>query len=167
MTGSLTLPYDAHVVAVIPHMHWLGKDFRLTARTPDGAEVPLIQVDRWDFNWQDTYDFATPVGLPKGTVLAMVAHFDNSAENPYNPSQPPIDVRWGEQTTDEMCIGFLQLTRDDEHLDNQAPARLAVPANAEGRPGGATGARLGLLIEQLRRRAAARSQDEATTETAP
>lgn len=127
VSGALTISYDAHINAVVPHMHWLGKDFLLSAERPDGSKVTLIKVDRWDFNWQDTYDFVTPVALPKGTVVRMLAHFDNSAENPVNPNDPPTTVTWGEQTTNEMCIGFLQLTRDDEHLGNKPPARLAVP----------------------------------------
>jgi hypothetical protein len=129
INGTFTVPYDAHASAVIPHMHWLGKDFTLIAERPDGSKATLIRVDRWDFNWQDTYEFIDPVALPKGTTVRMVAHFDNSADNLANPSDPPVDVKWGEQTTDEMCIGFLQLTRDDEHLGNKPPARLAAPAN--------------------------------------
>ena len=131
ITGTFTIPYDAHINAVVPHMHWLGKDFTLTAERPDGSRATLIQVDRWDFNWQDTYDFVAPVALPKGTTIRMRAHFDNSADNPANPSDPPVAVTWGEQTTNEMCIGFLQLTRDDEHLGNKPPARLSIPANLD------------------------------------
>ncbi len=121
--GARTIDEDSHAVAVIPHMHWLGKDCTITARYPDGTSRTLIRIDRWDFNWQATYDFAEPVPLPKGTTLEMVAHFDNSDANPNNPSSPPREVRWGEQTTDEMCIGFLQFTTDAEHLDNQPPLR--------------------------------------------
>src|SRR5205814_1407697 len=116
VTGELTIRYDAHLLAVFPHMHWLGKDFLLRAIRPDGSRQTLIRIDDWDFNWQNPYEFVTPVALPKGTRIEMLAHFDNSAGNPRNPSSPPIEVRWGEQTTDEMCIGFLQLTRDAEHL---------------------------------------------------
>ncbi len=119
--GTLTLPDDVHMTAVVPHMHWLGKDFRLVATLPDGAKRTLIQVDRWDFNWQDTYDFAEPIALPKGTKIDMLAHFDNSDKNPNNPSHPPRDVRWGEQTEDEMALGFLQMTRDAEHLGGKPP----------------------------------------------
>ncbi len=129
--GTFTVAYDAHAVAVIPHMHWLGKDFTLVAERPDGSKATLIKVDRWDFNWQDTYDFVDSVALPKGTTLKMQAHFDNSADNPDNPSDPPVAVTWGEQTTNEMCIGFLQLTRDDEHLGNKPPARMSLPANLD------------------------------------
>ncbi len=108
--GRRPLSRDILVTSVMPHMHWLGKDFRFSAVLPDGQEtrVPLIQVDRWDFNWQGTYAFAEPVRLPKGTYFEMEAHFDNSAANPANPSQPPKLVHWGEQTNDEMCIGIFE-----------------------------------------------------------
>lgn len=119
--GSRTIRANSHAVAVIPHMHWLGKDFLLTATYPDGTQRTLIRINRWDFDWQVTYDFAEPFPLPAGTRLDMIAHFDNSEANPDNPSHPPKEVRWGEQTTDEMCIGFLQYTLDSEHLDNQPP----------------------------------------------
>ncbi|MFO0953675.1 MAG: ascorbate-dependent monooxygenase [Isosphaeraceae bacterium] len=121
--GTITLARDSHVTAVAPHMHWLGKDFLLRARKPDGSAVTLIRIDQWNFNWQGTYDFEKHVALPKGTKVEMLAHFDNSAANPSNPSKPPVAVRWGEETTDEMCIGFLQMTHDDEHLGNKPPSR--------------------------------------------
>jgi hypothetical protein len=121
VTGSLEIEDDVHLTGVIPHMHWIGKDFLLKAIRPDGSAITLIRVDRWNFNWQGTYEFAAPVALPKGTRVEMLAHFDNTAMNPDNPSSPPKDVRWGEQTTDEMCIGFLQWTIDREHLNNQPP----------------------------------------------
>jgi hypothetical protein len=122
VTGTFVIPSDVHLFGVTPHMHWIGKDFLLTAIRPDGSTVTLIRVDRWNFNWQGTYDFESPVPLPKGTRVEMLAHFDNSDQNPDNPSNPPKGVGWGEQTTDEMCIGFLQWTLDDEHLHNQPPA---------------------------------------------
>ncbi len=119
--GSLTIRQDSHLLAVFPHMHWLGKDFVLRAVRPDGSKQTLIRIDDWDFNWQNPYEFVTPVALPKGTRVEMVAHFDNSPGNPRNPSHPPVEVHWGEQTTDEMCIGFLQLTRDAEYLGDRSP----------------------------------------------
>jgi hypothetical protein len=132
VTGTWTVPYDAHLAAVAPHMHWLGKDFLLKATRPDGSKQTLIRIDDWNFNWQGTYDFVSPVSLPAGSRVEMVAHFDNSTDNPKNPNSPPREVRWGEQTTDEMCIGFLQLTRDDEHRKNQPPERFTRPVNAGG-----------------------------------
>ena len=67
------------------------------------------------------------LAIPRGTRLDMVAHFDNSAGNPADPSRPPVAVRWGEQAADEMCIGFLHSTRDREHLDGKPPARQINP----------------------------------------
>ncbi len=125
VTGSTRIDADMHLFGVTPHMHWLGKDFVLRAVRPDEAPVTLIRIDRWNFNWQGIYDFVTPVALPKGTRIEMVAHFDNSDKNPANPTHPPVDVHWGEQTTDEMCIGFLHMTYDDEHRKNRPPTRFA------------------------------------------
>ncbi len=119
--GKYTVKQDSHLLAAIPHMHWLGRDFLLTAIRPDGSRTTLLKVDDWDFNWQDTYEFRDPVALPSGTRIDMLAHFDNSTGNTANPSNPPKDVHWGEQTTDEMCIGFFQMTRDAEHLENHPP----------------------------------------------
>jgi hypothetical protein len=143
--GALTIRDDSHLLAVFPHMHLLGKDFFLTAVRPDGSRQTLIRIDDWDFNWQNLYEFVTPVALPRGTRVEMVAHFDNSPGNIHNPSKPPIEVHWGEQTTDEMCIGFLHLTRDAEHLENRSPdqLRLAVRNRGDGvvkdQPGGLPG----------------------------
>ena len=131
--GETTIRDDSHLLAVFPHMHLLGRDFIMRAIQPDGSRQTLIRIDDWDFNWQNPYEFVTPVALPKGARVEMVAHFDNSPGNIHNPSKPPVEVRWGEETTDEMCIGFLQLTRDDEHLGNKPPARFALPANTGNR----------------------------------
>ncbi len=111
------LKRDILVTSVMPHMHWLGKDFQLTAVLPDGKEtrVPLIRVDRWNFNWQNTYVFVEPVRLPKGTWFEMAAHYDNSAQNPANPNSPPRDVTWGDETTNEMLVGVLEwMPADDD-----------------------------------------------------
>lgn len=122
--ANWTATYDAHLIGLTPHMHWLGKDFTLVATKPDGSKRTLIQVDRWNFNWQGSYEFIEPVAIPRGTTFDLVAHFDNSADNPANPHSPPVDVTWGEQTTDEMCIGFLQLTSDAERLGDKPPPML-------------------------------------------
>ena len=104
------------VTAVMPHMHWLGKDFTFTAVLPDEEQtrVPLIKIDHWNFNWQGTYAFAEPIRLPKGSYFEVDAHFDNSDANPANPSHPPRLVHWGEQTNDEMCIGIFEFVAVDE-----------------------------------------------------
>lgn len=143
--GEQTIRQDSHLLAVFPHMHLLGRDFVMTAVRPDGSRQTLIRIDDWDFNWQNPYEFITPVALPKGTKVEMVAHFDNSPGNLRNPSHPPIEVSWGEETTDEMCIGFMQLTADSEHLGNRSPDQLRPrPRNPNGNaleddPGGRAG----------------------------
>jgi hypothetical protein len=107
---------DFHAIAVMPHMHMLGREMKVTATRPDGTVVPLVYVPDWDFRWQDTYYYKEPVALPKGTKVKVVAYYDNSEGNPNNPNKPPKEVRWGEQTTDEMCLAYVSVTRDSEHL---------------------------------------------------
>jgi hypothetical protein len=114
--AHLTIPADVTAYRVTPHMHLLGRDMKVTATLPDGKVVPLVHVSNWDFNWQTSYVFKNPLHLPRGTQLDLEAHYDNSASNPLNPSSPPKTVRWGEQTTDEMCLAFVAYTRDREHL---------------------------------------------------
>jgi len=109
---GLNLPVNATVWSVFPHMHLLGREMKITAKLPGGEVKPLVWVNDWDFNWQETYRYKTPVQLPKGTRIDLVAVYDNSERNPRQPTHPPAPVHWGEQTTDEMCIGFLQYTID-------------------------------------------------------
>ncbi|MFO0954129.1 MAG: cytochrome c [Isosphaeraceae bacterium] len=113
---------DILLTAVMPHMHWRGKDFTFWAVLPDGKKtrVPLIKIDQWNFNWQGTYAFEKPVLLPKGAWLEMEAHFDNSADNPANPDNPPRQIRWGDGTNDEMCIGIFEFVFADG--DDRGPA---------------------------------------------
>jgi len=110
------IPVDVTALGIAPHMHLLGRDMTMTATLPDGRNLDLIQVDDWDFNWQNQYWFDRPVDLPKGSTLRVVAHFDNSSDNPRNPTNPPVEVHWGEATTDEMCIGFLAMTKKGQDL---------------------------------------------------
>jgi len=114
--AGITTPIDVTVHGVMPHMHLLGREMSLAATLPDGSARKLVHVPDWDFNWQSTYVFKEPVHLPAGSRVEMKARYDNSAANPSNPSSPPRAARWGEQTTDEMCIAFLYYTADDEHL---------------------------------------------------
>jgi hypothetical protein len=114
--ASWEAPVDVVAYAVMPHMHLLGKDMLMAIQYPDGRTEDLIRVDNWDFNWQYSYYFQKPIELSKGTRLLVTAHFDNSASNPRNPNRPPKLVSWGEATTDEMCIGFLAMTRKGQDL---------------------------------------------------
>jgi len=110
------VPVDLVAHAVTPHMHLLGRDMLMSLRFPDGREQDLVKIDDWDFNWQYSYYFEKPLDLPKGTVLNVVAHYDNSEANPRNPNKPPKLVKWGEATTDEMCVGFIAVTKKGQDL---------------------------------------------------
>ncbi|MBI3875264.1 MAG: hypothetical protein HY300_04765, partial [Verrucomicrobia bacterium] len=114
--AAIPVPGDVTLYSVMPHMHLLGHEMKVTATLPDGKTVPLVHVPEWDFNWQMSYAFAQPIQLPRGSRIELEAHYDNSASNPRNPHSPPKPVRWGEQTTDEMCLAYLNFTMDAEHL---------------------------------------------------
>lgn len=116
VTASMKLPRAVTLLDIVPHMHLLGHDMNVVATLPDGSKKQLIQVENYDFNWQTQYKYKEPVRLPAGTVLSLVAHYDNSSANPRNPNNPPKRVTFGEQTTDEMCYAFFSYTFDAEHL---------------------------------------------------
>jgi hypothetical protein len=103
---------DAHITSFMPHMHLRGKDFVYTAVYPDGTRKILLSVPKYDFSWQTYYTPTEPVSLPKGTRIECVAHFDNSPGNKYNPD-PTKEVRWGDQTWEEMMIGWISYYNDD------------------------------------------------------
>jgi len=107
--GSVTVPQDAELWGITPHAHYLATDMKVDARLPDGTVMPLIRIRDWDFNWQGQYRYKQPIKLPKGTKIELEYVYDNSADNPHNPSRPPVRVRFGEQTKDEMALAFLGL----------------------------------------------------------
>lgn len=106
---------DVLIHALIPHMHLRGKSFRFAARTPDKLEEILLEVPRYDFNWQHEYVLAEPKLLTDKTEIECVAHFDNSSGNPSNPN-PRQTVFWGDQTYDEMMIGSYYYSRAEQDL---------------------------------------------------
>ena len=110
--SEFTVPRDATVLSFMPHMHLRGKDFLYRATYPDGREETLLSVPRFDFSWQSTYRCAEPLHLPKGTRVQCTAHFDNSPDNPANPD-PTKSIYWGDQTWDEMMIGYMDFYWDD------------------------------------------------------
>jgi hypothetical protein len=103
---------DTLLLSLFPHMHLRGKSFRYEAEYPDGTKEILLDVPRYDFNWQQTYQLSEPKLLPKGTRIRCYAHYDNSPGNIANPN-PNRVVTWGEQTWDEMLMGFLDTTEPD------------------------------------------------------
>lgn len=109
VTADIEFPKSALIYSMTPHMHYRGKAFTYVAKYPDGTEEILLDVPNFDFNWQTSYVLETPRFIPAGTVLHTVAHFDNSANNPSNPD-PSKPVRWGDQTWEEMMIGWMTLS---------------------------------------------------------
>jgi len=111
VVSSITLQQSARLVDLMPHMHYRGKDFVYRAVYPTGEEQTLLSVPKYDFNWQLFYYLAEPIVLPKGTRIDCTAHFDNSPNNRYNPD-PKAEVRWGDQTWEEMMIGWFDVAVD-------------------------------------------------------
>ena len=106
---------DTRLYSLLPHMHPRGKTFRFDALFPDGRRETLLDVPHYDFNWQYCYMLAEPKLLPEGTIVHCTATFDNSADNLANPD-PAATVGWGETTADEMMIGRMETTREDQDL---------------------------------------------------
>lgn len=106
---SVTADYQFHrdesLLAMTPHMHLRGKAFRYEAIYPDGKKEVLLDIPKYDFNWQLKYILDKPKRIPKGTTIHCTALFDNSKDNPANPD-PNKKVRWGDQSWEEMMIGF-------------------------------------------------------------
>jgi hypothetical protein len=131
-----TLPNDATLLSFFPHMHLRGKRFEYNIIHPGADPVariePLLRVN-YHFHWQLSYRLAQPLPLKAGTLLQAVAWFDNSKNNPHNPD-PDSEVRWGDQTYDEMMVGFFDVAvRPD--LDKW---RFFRPSDEDGRPEEAT-----------------------------
>jgi hypothetical protein len=108
VSGSAALGVDCELLNVYPHMHLRGKSMALSVVYPSGEREELLRVPHYDFNWQLVYALSQPRILPKGTLLKADATFDNSASNRFNPN-PQATVRWGDQSWDEMMVGFFDL----------------------------------------------------------
>ena len=107
-----TFTDDAHVYSFMPHMHLRGKDFIYRAVFPDGTTKILLSVPKYDFSWQTYYVAKEPIAVPKGTRIECTAHFDNSTNNKANPDPTKV-VRWGDQTWEEMMIGWMSFVYDN------------------------------------------------------
>jgi hypothetical protein len=112
---------DSHIISLMPHMHLRGKDITYRAIYPDGRSEILLSVPRYNFNWQVYYYPVKPLAAPKGTRIEAVAHYDNSAKNPRNPD-PAKEVRFGEQTWDEMMNAFFDFTVDNQKVGGERAA---------------------------------------------
>jgi hypothetical protein len=125
VNAEMTVTADLTLYRLLPHTHLRGKSWHYTATYPDGRSEVLLSVPRYDFNWQTDYVFAQPLKLPKGTKIRAVAHYDNSAANKSNPD-PKVDVRWGDQTWEEMMFTAFVYS-----IDGATPGTV-VPPPAKG-----------------------------------
>ncbi|WP_437202228.1 redoxin domain-containing protein [Planctomicrobium sp. SH664] len=119
---------DVQLISMAPHMHVRGQSFRFEYISPDEQVTTLLNVPKYDFNWQTRYATATPISIEAGSRIRCVAQFDNSAQNPANPD-PSKTVKWGDQTWDEMLIGYFDLifpkgTAEQQPLFNPSTATL-------------------------------------------
>jgi hypothetical protein len=108
---SGVIPRDAMLISMFPYMHLRGSAFEYSFVDSNGKLETLLRVKPYDFFWQMNYPLKTPKLLPKGTQLVWTGYFDNSANNPLNPD-PKATVRWGEQSWEEMMIGFFDVAVD-------------------------------------------------------
>jgi hypothetical protein len=106
--SKVTLQRDATLISLLPHMHLRGKDFEYRIIYPTGEKQTILSVPKYSFSWQLSYLPEKPLLLPKGTIIECTAHFDNSPNNPSNPD-PKSEVRFGEQSWEEMMIGFFDV----------------------------------------------------------
>lgn len=112
---SRGMPFASKLVSMMPHMHLRGKAFSYEARVPGRKKETLLNVPAYDFNWQTQYDLKKPLTLPRGSTVHCVAHFDNSKHNLANPN-PNRVVGWGDQTWDEMMIGYFDVVVDADRF---------------------------------------------------
>jgi peroxiredoxin len=111
--GSVGVLQDCVLYTIMPHMHLLGRQIKVTLKRADGSPIQiLLNIEDWDYNWQETYFLKTPLKLKAGDALEVEAVYDNSDKNPNNPNHPPRAVIFGEQSTNEMCFAFLGATSD-------------------------------------------------------
>jgi len=108
ISGSGVIRVDSELLEVYPHMHLRGKSMTLTAEYPTGERETLLRVPKYDFNWQLLYELGEPKKLPKGTIVKADGAFDNSLNNRLNPDAR-AEVRWGDQSWEEMMAGFFVL----------------------------------------------------------
>ena len=133
VTSKWTLSKDVELTGVMPHMHLRGHDFRFDLRYPDGRKETLLSVPQYDFDWQFFYYLKEPMHLPAGTSIECLAHFDNSPNNPDNPD-PSEEVRWGDQSWEEMMIGFFEIA-----IESDASLQPYLTQGKQGKPASTSG----------------------------
>jgi len=114
---TYTFKYTSRIISYMPHFHLRGKSAKYEALYPDGTSEVLLEVPRYDFNWQTAYTYKQYKTIPKGTILTFTTTWDNSADNPYNPD-PTVDVHYGDPTTDEMSVGYISFINESDEYES-------------------------------------------------
>ncbi len=126
--GTIEVLQDCTLHSVMPHMHMLGREIKVTITPPNAKPYTLIAIKDWDYNWQETYFLKESSAIKAGTLIAVESFYDNTDKNPNNPNRPAKTVIFGEQTDNEMCFVFLGVTSEKlgrvpfRRLDNSKPA---------------------------------------------
>ncbi len=140
LNSQYTVPINLTAISVAPHAHLICKKFEVYGVTLSKDTIKFIKIDDWDFHWQGAHSFKQPIKIPAGTILYGKAFYDNTSNNPHNPSSPPKDVKQGEATTDEMMLiyfSYLNYQNGDENIiidttSHQAHYQNCEPALASG-----------------------------------
>jgi Copper type II ascorbate-dependent monooxygenase, C-terminal domain len=119
VTACWRAPQDIHLISAAPHMHNRGKAMEIKVYYPDGRSEALLNVPKYYFSWQTTYNFKRSIAIPKGSRFMVTGYLDNSAKNKYNPD-PTQAVRFGGPTYDEMMVAFIDYTVDAQSLNSAA-----------------------------------------------
>ncbi len=134
VTGAVPVLQDCTLHSIMPHMHLIGREIKVTLEAPGASSKTLLAIKDWDYNWQETYFLKEPMSLKAGSALKVEAYYDNSARNPNNPNNPPRAVTLGEQTTNEMCFVFLGATSEGAGRPFGRPAGLLQIRPPERKP---------------------------------
>lgn len=133
--GTYPVPVDISLISVVPHCHLVGISWEVFATSSNGQDtIPLIRIPQWDFNWQGFFTFPTLTHIPAGYVIHGIATYDNTENNPYNPSSPPQLVMYGDHTEDEMFFVFLDYVfyeEGDEDISLDTPLLTGLEDQAE------------------------------------
>jgi hypothetical protein len=132
LTGITPVTEDITLYAMSPHMHLRGKSLKWVITYPDGREQTILNVPKFDFNWQFNYELAEPLKIPAGSKVSGIGFYDNSPKNKWNPA-PHLEVYWSEQSWDEMYQPFTEYSVDSQDLTRATGTSTSAPASRQQR----------------------------------
>ena len=132
LTGITPVTEDITLYAMSPHMHLRGKSLKWVITYPDGREQTILNVPKFDFNWQINYELAEPLKIPAGSKISGIGFYDNSLKNRWNPA-PHLEVYWSEQSWDEMYQPFTEYSVDSQDLTKATGTNTSTPAPRQQR----------------------------------